>query len=204
MIVFLVSQAFAGDPCAVPSDMLAQRSAEIMRIYDEGEAEAADRTAAATSVLERDLARVDAMEKIDNKGWLCSPSDKWHAAWVLLRADELSTIQRGRNLAIETMDAHEPRGAWLVAFAHDRVQVIQGRKQTYGSQTSENNEGKQCLIQIDDQATDADRVKYGHPTLEQRYRQILDRAGFKSDAPTLDRVQRRGLYCAPPQPLKKK
>jgi hypothetical protein len=199
----LVSVAFGGDPCTEPPEVLAERSAEILRIYEEGDSEAGDRTTTATSVLERDLARVDQMEKIANKGWLCSSSDKWHAAWVLLRADQLSTIQRGRDLAIETMEAREPRGAWLVAFAHDRVQVVQGRKQTYGSQTSENNAGKLCLVEIDDQATDADRVKYGHPTLEQRYRQILDRAGFTSDAPTLDRVQRRGLYCAPPRPIKK-
>jgi hypothetical protein len=204
MIVLLASQAFAGDPCTEAPDVLAERSAEILRIYDEGEAEAADRTATATSVLDRDLDRVDQMDKLVDKGWACSSSDKWHAAWVLLRADELTTVQRGRDLAIQTMEAREPRGAWLVAFAHDRVQILQGRKQTYGSQTSENREGKQCLVEIDDQATDADRVKYGHPTLEQRYRQILDRAGYTSDAPTLDRVQRRGLYCPPPQPIKKK
>ena len=150
MMFALVSVAFGGDPCSESPEVLAQRSAEIMRIYEEGDAEAADRTAAAKTVLERDLARVDEMEKIANKGWLCSSSDKWHAAWVLLRDDELATIQRGRDLAIETMEAREPRGAWLVAFAHDRVQVVQGRKQTYGSQTSENNEGKLCLVEIDD------------------------------------------------------
>jgi hypothetical protein len=204
MMFALVSVAFGGDPCSEPPEVLAERSAEILRIYEEGDAEAGDRTATATSVLDRDLARVAEMEKIANKGWLCSSSDKWHAAWVLLRADAISTIQRGRDLAIETMEAREPRGAWLVAFAHDRFQVAQGRKQTYGSQTSESHEGKSCLVEIDDQATDAERVKYGHPTLEQRYRTILDRAGYKSDAPTLDRVQRRGLYCAPPPPLRKK
>ncbi len=204
MIVWMTVAAWAGDPCAEPEAVLAERSARIKQLYDEGEEEAADRTAAAVSVLERDLERVAEMKRTDQKGWLCSTTDKWLAAWVLLRADELSTIQRGRELAIETMEARDPRGAWLVAFAHDRVQVVQGRKQTYGSQTHTNNEGKACLVQIDDQATDADRVRFGHSALAERYRQILDRAGYASDAATLDRVERRGLYCAPPPPIRKK
>jgi len=204
MIVWMTVAAWAGDPCAEPEAVLAERSAHVKQLYDEGEEEAADRKAAAVSVLARDLERVDEMSRIDQKGWLCSATDKWLASWVLLRADDLSTIQRGRELAIETMEAHDPRGAWLVAFAHDRVQVVQGRKQTYGSQTHTNFEGQACLVQIDDQATDADRVRYGHPTLAERYRQILDRAGFTSDVATLDRVERRGLYCAPPPPIRRK
>jgi len=203
MIVWMTA-AWAGDPCAEPEVVLAERSAHIKQLYDEGEAEALDRKAAAVSVLDRDLERVAEMSRIDQKGWLCSTTDKWLGAWVLLRADELSTIQRGRELAIETMEGRDPRGAWLVAFAHDRVQVVQGRKQTYGSQTHTNNEGQACLVEIDDQATDEERVRYGHPPLAERYRQILDRAGYASDAATLDRVERRGLYCRPPPPIRKK
>jgi hypothetical protein len=204
MILWLVTAAWAADPCAEPDNVRAERSARVKQLYDEGEEEAADRKAEAVSVLDRDLERVAEMSRIDQKGWLCTTTDKWLAAWVLLRADELSTIQRGRELAIQTMEDHDPRGAWLVAFAHDRVQVVQGRKQTYGSQTHTNNEGQACLVYVDDQATDADRVKYGHPTLEERYRQILDRAGYTKDAATLDRVERRGLSCAPPPPMRKK
>lgn len=198
MIALLAGVAFAADPCADPPELLAERSAEIAAIYDASEAEAADRSASATSVLKRDEKRVKALKKLDAKGLLCTPDDKWKAAWVMEQSDDLDVLERAFELAQEAMAARHPNGPWLVAFTFDRKRVAGGYRQTYGSQTAVNPAGQRCLVELESSGvTDADRQKYGHPTLEQRYRQLLDQAGFKGDEATLDRLQRRGLSCPP-------
>lgn len=196
--LWLAGLARAGDPCAEPPEVLAERSSEIAAIYDASEAEAADRSASATSVLKRDEKRVKALVKLDAKGLLCTDDDRWKAAWVMQQSDDLAVLERAHALAQETMKARHPNGAWLVAFSFDRLRVAGGYRQAYGSQTAVNPAGQRCLVEIEASGvTDADRQKYGHPTLEQRYRQLLDQAGFRDDAPTLDRLQRRGLSCPP-------
>ena len=125
MIVWL-SLAFAAEPCSESAEILAERSAGFKKLYEDGEAERADRSLDADSVLQRDEARVSEILKADKRGELCTVEDKWHAAWLLEQADSLDTLERAYQLALQTMEAHHPNGPWLVAFTFDRKRTAAG------------------------------------------------------------------------------
>ena len=194
-ILWWVRAAVAG-PCDDPA-VVAERSAAIQAIYDEGEAERADRSAAATSVLERDEARVAQMAKYDRAGELCTAADQWNAAWVMTQADKESTLIRAYEIAQLASNGGHPNGNWLVAYTFDRKRVAGGFLQAYGTQTRKNERGQTCLIEVDPEVTDQTRADYGHPPIADAYRRVLDAAGFKTDEATLDRLERRGLSCKP-------
>lgn len=199
-----VSLAFAAtDPCAEPPEVLAERSAAFKRLYDDSEAERANRSADAESVLKRDEERVAAFLKADRKGELCTVEDKWYAAWVMEQGDDLETLERAYELAVSTMEGHHPRGGWLVGFTFDRKRTAAGYVQSYGTQTRIDANNKRCLIEVDPATTDEDRAKYGLPSIADTYRKVLDANGYSSDEPTLERLRRRSLSC-PPQAITRK
>lgn len=175
--------------------MVAERSAVIQKLYEEGEAECADRTASATSVLARDEARVEQMVKYDKAGELCTPADKWTAAWIMTQADKTVTLVRAYEIAQDAMNAGVPNGNWLVAYTFDVKRVAEGYRQSYGTQTQVNERGQRCLVEIEPDVTDETRISYDQPPLAEVYRKVLDSNGFTADEPTFERIQRRGLSC---------
>src|SRR5690349_21666111 len=96
--------AAQADPCSDPA-VVAERSAAIQAMYEEGEAERQDRSASASSVLERDEARVAQMVKYDKGGELCTPADQWTAAWIMTQADKTATLIRAYEIAQLAMNA---------------------------------------------------------------------------------------------------
>ncbi|MEQ1570853.1 MAG: hypothetical protein ABMA64_34810 [Myxococcota bacterium] len=191
-----VSMAFAADPCSDPAQVAAV-TAEVTRLYDEGEADKADRSATATSVLARDEARVKDVQKLDRKGELCAVEDKWRAAWIMTQSDDLDVLERAYALAEETMNAHYANGAWLVAFTFDLKRTAGGFRQSYGSQTRVNERSQICLIEVEPDVTDAERAAFGQRPIAEVYRSVLDQNGFQKDPATLETVKKRGLYCPP-------
>lgn len=175
--------------------MVSERSATIQKTYEDGEAEKADRTVSASSVLERDEARVARMVKYDKAGELCTPADQWNAAWIMTQADKPATLERAYEIAQAAMAAGVPNGNWLVAYTFDAKRVAGGYRQSYGTQTQTNERGQRCLVEIEPDVTDETRVSYDQPPLADVYRRVLDANGFASDAPTLERMERRGLMC---------
>jgi hypothetical protein len=196
MLHLWMAMAAGAAPCDDEGEVAA-RSAEIKAIYDAGEAERADRSADAKSVLKRDEARVKQVASLDKQGQLCTADDKWYAAWVMTQADSEATLERAHELAQEAMAAHHGNGAWLVAFTFDLKRVFGGYLQSFGTQTRVNERGQRCLIQVEPDFTDEQRKEYGQPPLAEAYRKILDANGFQGDEATLDRVERRGLSCPP-------
>lgn len=168
----------------------------VKQVFDESEAQR-DRRATDPEVQKADEKRTKEMAKLARKGLLCSPTEKWQAAWVMMQADDVETLELAYGLAVETMEAHDGRGPWLVAYAFDRKRVANGYRQSYGTQTRIDSQGRRCLVEVEPDVTDEERKKYGHPPIAEVYRKILDLNGFTDDAATLDRVQRRGLYCEP-------
>lgn len=202
MIVWVAVAWAGGDPCA-DQDAVSARSAAIKQLYDEGEAERDDRSADATSVLERDEQRVKAVKKYDKKHQLCTVEDKWYAAWIMTQADDLPTLERAYALAQDTMNERYQNGPWLVAYTFDLKRVSGGYRQSYGTQTQVNERGQRCLVEIEPDVTDQERAQYSVRPIADEYRLVLDLNGYRDDAPTLASVQRRGLYC-PAQPLNPK
>ncbi|MBX2796906.1 MAG: hypothetical protein KTR31_04530 [Myxococcales bacterium] len=192
-----ISAAFAApDVCA--DEALAQaNSEEIKAMFEAGEEDRSVRSADAVSVLERDEKRAKVMMKYDKKAKLCTPQDKWYAAWMMQQSDDLEVLTRAYELAIEAMEGHADRGPWLVAFAFDHKRVAGGFRQSYATQTRVDAQGRTCLIHLEGDVTDEQRRQYGVETLQQVYRRVLDANGFSGDAPTEQRLKRNMLLCPP-------
>jgi len=200
MIAWLALSARAGDPCA-DADAVKERSAAIKQLYDDGEADRADRSSAASSVLARDEARVKSVLKYDKKGQLCAVEDKWYAAWIMTQSDSIDTLERAYQLAQDTMNERYANGPWLVAYTFDIKRVAAGYRQSYGSQTQVNERNQRCLVEVEPDVIDAQRATYRMRPIADEYRLVLDANGYRDDPPTLDALRTRGLYC-PAQPLK--
>lgn len=192
---WLLSAAMA-NPCANDADT-EENSAEIKAMYDAGEQDRAERSATAEGVLKRDEKRAKTMAKYDKKGWLCTPQDKWYAGWLLQQSDDIEVIERAYQLAVVSMKERVDRGAWLVAYAFDHKRVLQGYRQSYGTQTRVDPVGRRCLIELEGDVTDDDRRKYGVPMLRQIYRGVLDANGKTGEEPTEQRMKRHSLICEP-------
>jgi len=196
LMMALGQPAQAKDICSNANEA-ATNSAEIKAVYDESEAQRDKRAQGDAAVLAQDEKRIKQLLKRDAAGQLCTPEDKWHAAWVMQQADTLATLNRAYELAVETMNAHLPRGPWLVAFSFDHKRVAAGYYQAYGTQTRINNNGRRCLIEVEPTFTDEQRAQFGMPTLVETYRKQLDAAGFNEDEATEQRMRKRDLLCQP-------
>ena len=200
-MLILVGTSFA-NPC-VKNDAREANSAEIEALYQAGEEDREKRTSEAEDVLKRDEKRAKQVVKLDKKGALCTPQDKWYAAWLMQQSDDLDVLERAYQLAINAMQNEVDRGPWLVAYSFDHKRVLQGYRQSFGTQTRVDPMGRRCLIELEGDKSDADRRKYGVPSLEKTYRWVLDANGKTNDPPTVQRMKRHSLIC-PPVALKKK
>ena len=200
--LLLVGSAFAGFSCDNEADRT-ENSAEIEALYQAGEEAREQRSATAEDVLKADDKRAKTIEKMDKKGKLCTPQDKWYAAWLLQQSDDMDVLERAYELAIDAMKANVDRGAWLVAYAFDHKRTVQGYRQSFGTQVRTDPAGRHCLIELEGDKTDDDRRKYGVPTTPQIYRWVLDMNGKTGEAPTLERMKRHSLIC-PPLAVRKK
>lgn len=196
MFSLWVGLALAKDPCAA-EDTTEQNSAYIQSLYDAGEEDRASRSSTATSVLKRDEQRAREAVKLDRRGWLCTTTDKWNAAWLMQQSDQVEVLERAYELAVETMNERDPRGAWLVAFTFDHKRTAGGYRQAYGTRTRVDEMGRRCLVELEGDTTDAQRAQYGIEPLADIYRKVLDLNGFTDDAPTEQRMMRHSLICPP-------
>ncbi len=188
--------AMAGKSPCTDEAQIAGNSATILSLYEAGEADRESRSAIATSVLDRDEKRAKQVVKLDRKGQLCTVADKWHAAWLMQQSDDVEVLERAYELAVETMEARDPRGPWLVAFTFDNKRTVRGYPQSYGTRNRVDEMGRRCLIELDD-TTDEQRALYGIEPLSATYRRILDLNGYTDDAPTEQRMRRHSLICPP-------
>jgi hypothetical protein len=124
---------------------------------------------------------------------MCSPEDRFYAAWVMRHSTNVDVLQSAFDLAVESMKGHVPRSNWLVAAIFDRLQVYSRQPQRYGSMLGR-DEGVVCLYEIDPDVTDADRAQYGMPPIEDQFSKVL-LASKITEPPTLREVKRRGLIC---------
>jgi hypothetical protein len=187
--------------CTDPTEAAANDAA-IQTMYDLGEAARKLRTAEATQVLRRDDDRVHAVFELVSDGRVCGTTAKWQAAWILTQGDDQETLLLAYDLAKQTMKAREPRGPWLTAFTFDHKSVAEGNLQRYGTALATNPVGYQCVVAIEPGVTDEERALYGIGPAADQWRKLLDAAGFTKDQPTLEAVERRGLQCARPEPLR--
>ncbi|HHO50950.1 MAG TPA: hypothetical protein ENK18_08780 [Deltaproteobacteria bacterium] len=193
-----IGLAWAKDPCAT-EDSAEQNSDHIQALYDASNSDdkRALRASRDAATLAHDEKIAKEMAKLDRKGWLCTTEDRWSAAWLMQQSDSVEVLQRAYELAVETMEAQDPRGAWLVAFTFDHKRTAGGYRQSYGTRTRIDEMGRRCLVELEGDTTDAQRAAYGIEPLSAIYRQVLDLNGFTDDEPTEQRMMRHSLICPP-------
>lgn len=117
------------------------------------EAELADLCAVPTSSAA--VARALALHR---DGALRTPRAKALAATLLLAADEPATVQVAQDLALAAMASHRPARR-LAAEAFDRLRVLQGQPQKFGTQRRADG----SPWPIDPATTDSERAKWDVP-----------------------------------------
>ncbi len=199
ILSLLAVVAVAKNPCTDPQ-LVEQQAAVLQNLYDDYESAREDRTASellSDEARKADRRRVKTVVKLDAKDRLCTGQDKWYAAWVMQSSTKFEDLQRSYALATESMEERVPRGAWLTAYAYDRMRTADGYRQSFGTQTRVDKENRRCLIELDGTVDNAKRQAYGVPPLGSIYRRILDVNGFEEDPPTEARLRRRSLMCDP-------
>ena len=92
--------------------------------------------------------------------------DYVHAATVFYRADTAADAARAHELALTALerDPESDEAKWLVAAAEDRRLKHEGKPQKYGTQFATSG-GKRVLWNVDPAISDAERERWGVPSL---------------------------------------
>jgi hypothetical protein len=92
---------------------------------------------------------------------LATPHDQAAAAFVLLDGDDAGQVEAAHALALQAM-ARLPAARPLAAAAYDRLRVLAGRPQKFGTQWIV-RDGVAALAPCDPATTDSERAKWGLP-----------------------------------------
>ena len=116
--------------------------------------------------VERSLARRREAWDLVEKGRVRQPDDAFHAAAILVGSDRPAEVERAASLARQALAANPDLLAArpLVATATDRIQMLAGKPQKFGTQLVEEG-GKWQVYPVDPAVTDAERAEWGLPPL---------------------------------------
>lgn len=139
---------------------------------------------------EDDAERVAAVGELVSAGRVCSPSDHLHAAAVLQRGTAPEDQLLAHVFAFHALANGIRKAERLTAVTYDRWLVSRGLPQWYGTQTGTDAQGRACLIEIDPEARDAERIAVGLPTLTEIVPQMHEGSRAVAVNPAVN-----GLYC---------
>lgn len=193
MIGLLLTMALAADPCLRDSDERTKVSSELVKMW---QADQADRAANSEKLEKNDAARVRDARKFADKGHLCSPQDKYYAALILYRSDDVDDLKIAYESAKVGMMNHVHSAGYVMAISFDKYQVARGLSQRYGTQIGR-DKGKMCIYAVDATATNEERTQFEIPAIEEQYRKVLDANNFTDKPATAEEVNRRNLICRP-------
>jgi hypothetical protein len=123
---------------------------------------------------QRDADRRTRVLQLLDKGAVRTADDYFHAAMVFQHGDEVADIERAHQLALQAIavDPNHKTARWLVAASEDRALMYQDKPQRWGTQFKR-IDGRMRLWPVDPATTDADRAKWGVPSLaEQKAREV--------------------------------
>ncbi|MFT4627558.1 MAG: hypothetical protein ACI8PZ_006244 [Myxococcota bacterium] len=191
MLVLASSQAVAKDACSDRgSDDHTAVTSALISMYQQEQEEAASSD---PDKAKSDDDRAKEARKLDDKGWLCSPHDKFYAAWIMRQTDDPEQLARAYELAAASMESRVPRSKWLTAYLFDRWHVYLGRDQRYGALTAV-HKNHLCLFIVDAAVGDDERAQYDMPPIAAQYERVMSDNGLKGPF-TWDEMQRKGLWC---------
>ncbi len=132
-------------------------------------AQAGDADAASPAAVQRRQA-VMAMRAANE---LLRAVDQAAAATLLLPSSVVAEVDVAHALALAAM-ATEPSARSLAATAYDRLRMLAGKPQKFGTQVTL-VEGHAELWPVDPTTTDSERAKWGLPTLAELLRRMSSR-----------------------------
>lgn len=92
------------------------------------------------------------------------------AAEADLASTDLPTVEAAHRRLLALL-ATEPRARALAAAAYDRIRMLAGEPQKFGTQWTE-REGRRELWPVDPATTDSERAKWGLPALAELRRGV--------------------------------
>lgn len=96
-------------------------------------------------------------------GELVTDAERLAAGEELLQSDRADEVEAAQQLLLAAM-AGEPRARALAATAYDRLRMLSGRPQKFGTQVVR-RDGRAELWPVDPATTDTERSKWGLPGL---------------------------------------
>lgn len=141
------------------------RSAELARLLSTAVTAGADDAAARARVRAALLA-------LRAAGALHEPFDQVAAAELLVDSDRREEVEAAQALALAAM-ARVPAARPLAAAAYDRLRVLAGRPQKFGTQRAAAGGG--APWSVDPATTDSERAKWGLPGLAELQRRATAR-----------------------------
>lgn len=87
---------------------------------------------------------------------------------ALLASDAAADVERAHALALAAMRS-DPQARPLAATAYDRLRLLAGVPQKFGTQVVE-RDGRATLWPVDPLTTDSERAKWGLPSLAELQR----------------------------------
>lgn len=103
---------------------------------------------------------------------LADPADQTAAAAVLLPGALLPEVQTAQSLALAAM-ANNPAARPLAAAAYDRLRLLAGKPQKFGTQATV-RDGRRVPWPVDATTTDSERAKWGLPALAELERRVVE------------------------------
>jgi hypothetical protein len=100
-------------------------------------------------------------------------ADRAAAAALLLPSDVVAEVEVAHELALAAI-AHESSARPLAAAAYDRLRLLAGKPQKFGTQATE-RDGRRELWPVDATTTDSERAKWGLPALAELQRRATAR-----------------------------
>ncbi len=112
-------------------------------------------------IAKKDTSRLKRLyELLDKKPKLTGPNC-FRAGIILQHAPSAESKEQVIAFAKKGMKLGHKKCGWLFAAGTDRLLMMQGKKQKFGTQYSKNFEGKWELYPLNPRTTDKERAKYG-------------------------------------------
>jgi len=114
----------------------------------------------------RDKIRLERIKDIIKKIDCLRGVDYFRAGIIAQHSSDEEGIKLAKFLAKKGIGKNHKKSKWLHAAATDRLLIMKGKKQKYGTQYGNSN-GKWFLLPVDSNTTDKERLKYNVITLKE-------------------------------------
>jgi hypothetical protein len=166
--------------CQENPTLQAQRSAELLRLAEEDQADRAGpyETLDFTRINPRDLQRRTRVAAIFAEGCFAQASDYASAAIIYQHGTVADHYYQTFIWAGKAVKLGDVSQRWLMAAALDRYLVAIGQKQLFGTQLSKNDGGAWCVQPVEPSFPEATRVEYVRFSVKQQIANTLRAIGI--------------------------